>query len=259
MAIEFEIAITFIVYLLFFAWLGYRRGFRAEMTLFIVALFGWIGLMVFGDVVVTLANLFGKFVAFAASGGLGEGGDAAFEALRTAPDIITPANRDSFLFIIWVILVVVTYIVTTTQATQRRQRATPVIPLTPGSLADALAGVFAGRARAAAPPADAQLRGWAVILGIANGLLFASIFLPRLVALLAPQTVPYTGIPDSINPFRILGMGLRVVFDAIGQLWQLIQPEASWVLLVLLTLFLILVAGTLRGGAGGNTGANSQR
>lgn len=259
MSITFEIAITFIVFLLFFGWLGYRRGFRAEMTLFIVALFGWIGLMVFGDVVVTLTNLFGKFVAFALSGGLGEGGDAAFEALRTAPDIITAENRDSFLFVIWVILVVITFVITTTQATQRRQRATPVIPLTPGSLADALAGVFAGQPRAATPPPDARLRGWSVILGIANGLLFASIFLPRLVALLAPQAVTYTGIPDSINPFRILGTGLRVVFDAIGQLWRLIQPEASWVLLILLTLFLILVASTLGGGRGDNAGANSQR
>ncbi|RIK43147.1 MAG: hypothetical protein DCC55_06610 [Chloroflexi bacterium] len=257
MAVEFEIAITFIVYLLFFAWLGYRRGFRAEMTVFLVALLGWIGLMVFGDVVVTLANLFGKFVAFALSGGLGEGGDAAFEALRTAPDVITEANRESFLFVIWVILVVITYVVTTTQATQRRQRGTPVIPLTPGALADALAGVFAGQRRAAAPPPDARLRGWSVILGIANGLLFASIFLPRLLALLAPQTVAYTGIPDSTSPFRILGAGLRVVFDAIGQLWELIQPQGSWVLLILLTLFLILVAGTLRGGRGGNAGANS--
>lgn len=96
-----------------------------------------------------------------------------------------------------------------------------------------------------------------MILGIANGLLFASIFLPRLLALLAPQTVAYTGIPDSTSPFRILGAGLRVVFDAIGQLWELIQPQGSWVLLILLTLFLILVAGTLRGGRGGNAGANS--
>src|SRR5215216_3278681 len=103
---SFEIAITFIVYLLFFAWIGYRRGFRAELTVFMVAFFSWIGLKLFGDVVVRLANLGGKFLAFAASGGLGSGGDAAYDALKTAPDIITAENQDSFLFIIWVILVV---------------------------------------------------------------------------------------------------------------------------------------------------------
>jgi hypothetical protein len=252
MAAEFEIAITFIVYLLFFAWLGYRRGFRAEAALFFVALFGWIGLEWFGDIVVQLANLGGKFFTFALSGGLGGGEEEAFQALQAAPNVITEANRDSFLFIIWVVLVALTYAATSGQAAGSRQRRNDGLPVTPGALIDTLAGVLSGQGRPTSPPPDARLRGWAVIFGIANGLLFASLLLPRLLTLLTPTGATPFGIPEGAGPLRILGSGLRVIADAVGQIWQAIQPQGSWVLLILLTLFLVITAGTLRGGGGKN-------
>jgi hypothetical protein len=249
MSINFEVAITFIVYLLFFAWLGYLRGYRAEMAVFLTGLLGWIALELFGDVVVRVANLGGKFFVFAASGGLGASGDDAFRALADAPDVITAANRESFLFVIWVILVVIAYVVSSNRAARARRRSAGAVPLTPGAFIDTLAGVMSGRGPASAPP-DAGLRGWAAVVGMANGLLFASVFLPRLLALMAPDWVAYYGIPESAGPFSILVAGFQTVFYTIRQLWQWIQPQASWVLLVLLTLFLVLAANTLRGGSG---------
>ena len=229
---QFEIAITFIVYLLFFAWIGYRRGFRAELIVFLVALFSWIGLQLFGDVVVKMANLGGKFIVFATSGGLTASGDEAFDLLKQAPDIITDANRDSFLFVVWVIVVVITYVLTTPTRRQARGGG----PLTAGL------------------PADSRMRGWAVLIGMANGLLFASVFLPRLLALLAPQVVACCGIPEGAGPLQIFLTGMAVVFDTLQQLWHLFGPYGPWILLGLLTLFLLIAVGTLRGGSssGGN-------
>jgi hypothetical protein len=260
MAAESEIAVTFLIYLLFFAWLGYRRGFRAEAMVFLVTLVSWIGLDLFGDIVVRVANLGGKFATFAASGGLSAGEEEALQALQSAPDVITEANRESFLFLIWVLLVVITYMITSRQGGgSGRRSAGGALPVTPGALIDTLAGVLSGQGRPTAPPPDTRLRGWSVIFGIANGLLFASIFLPRLLALLSPQPVVYGGIPEEASPLRLLGAGIGVVADTVRQIWRVIQPEAPWVLLLLLTLFLVLAASTLRGGSGGGSAGSRSR
>lgn len=243
MTAQFEIAITFIIYLFFFAWLGYRRGFRAELLVFLFALGGWLGLQVFGDAVVQIANLGGKFVSFILSGGLGADSDAAFDALKAAPDIITADNREAFLFMVWVVLVVFAYIIGSVMASNSRRRGGSN-PLAPGAIFFSL-------------PPDVRMRGWAVLLGIANGLVYASVFLPRLVALLVPGDVDYAFVPAGAGPFEILGSGLELVFDSLKQLWVALQPLGPLVLLVLLTSFLVIVAGTLRASRGGSGSANA--
>lgn len=242
-----DIAITFLVYLLFFAWLGVRRGFRAELAVFLVGLLGWIGLEQFGDVVIRLFNLFGKFITFAAAGGLGAGGEDAFAALQSAPDIITSGASQSFLFVLWVIILVLTYVGSASATSSPRSRRDAVL-LTPGSLIEALTGVFSGRFTFDRPaPPDARLTGWALLLGIANGLLFAAIFLPRLVALLAPEGSYLVGLPEQVNAFTVLAGGFSILLENLAALWRLVRPQGSLVLLIALTLFLVLVAATLRG------------
>ncbi len=251
-----EIAITFLVYLLFFGWVGVRRGFRAELLTFLAGLVGWVVIQEFGNVFVQLANLTGKFARFATSGGLGGDSAAGFAALQAAPDIITASNRDSFLFLVWVVLLVIAYLMGGSLGGSKRPR-TSMIPLTPGAIVESFAGLMSGQLKAgsSAPP-DARLWGWAVLLGIANGLLYASIFLPRLIALLGGEGVimPY-GI-DEANAFEILGSGLGLIFDNLLLLWHSIGAQAPLALLIVVTLFLIIVAGTLRGSKK-NAGAKS--
>lgn len=247
MTTRIDVAITFVIYLLFFAWVGYRRGFRAELIVFLVALTGWVFSQEFGDVLVRLANLGGKFISFAAAGGLGADADAGFEALRSAPDIITEANREGFLFVVWVLVLVITYIASSNAGNPARRKGS-TIPFTPGAIFETFAGVLTGQVKfgASAPP-DARLRGWAILLGAANGLLFASIFLPRLLALLLPEGVAYPGLPLDANAFQILANGLGAIVDNLERLWDAIRPVGPLVLLLILTLFLVIVADSLRG------------
>jgi hypothetical protein len=152
-----------------------------------------------------------------ASGGLGASPEAAFQASLAAPPLITDQTRPGFLFILWVIILVIAYMVSS-------------LPRYRG-----------GR--------DASRNGWAVLLGMANGLLFASIFLPRLVALLTPAGTPVIGLVPETSVFGLLGSGLRLLFENLSALWAIIRPQSSIVLLLILILFLVLVASTLRTGA----------
>jgi hypothetical protein len=217
MTARLEVLVTFIVYLLFFAWIGWRRGFRPELIVFCTALIAWIVLQEFGDIFVRLANLAGLAVRLVTSGGLSGDPEVALAAIRSAPPVITEQSRPGFLFILWVIVVVLAYIVSSWPH-------------------------FKGKR-------DAGLNGWAILLGMANGLLFASIFLPRLVALLTPEGTPVVGLAAETSLFGFLIRGVRLLFENLSALWALIRPQSSIVLLLMLTLFLVLVASTLRTGA----------
>lgn len=213
-----EIAITFLIYLIFFGWIGGRRGAQKEFAVFLVALGGWLLLQTrVGNVVVRLANLGGKFVTFAQSGGLSANAEAGFQALQSAPDWITETNQQGFFFILWVLLVVLAYV---------------WVSQWPWVLEWPIFG--AGSA------------GWAVLIGIANGLLFASVFLPRLVALVAPANVDYTNLATRANLFGVLGSGFGLLFETARALWASVGEQAPLVLLILLTIFLAVAAGTLR-------------
>jgi len=254
-----EVTITFLLYLIFFAWLGYRRGFRSELIVLLVGLFGWLGLQAFGDVVVKIANLGGKFIAFALSGGLGGDSEAGFAALQKAPDWLTPANQDSFLFLVWVILLMLAYIFSSSPQKSRASQNPLAVPS--DLLVNTLSGLFAGQLNVGSPPPpDNRLRGWAPILGIANGLLYASIFLPRLIALVAPE-VDFALLSEEVNVLGFLGSGLGMLLNLLSQFWELVQPQGALVLLIVLTIFLALVASTLRGGGGrdgNNRGGNNR-
>lgn len=211
-----EVLITFILYLCFFGWIGWRRGFRSELLVFVVSVGAWLVLQRMGDVFVRLANLGGKFVTFAKAGGMSANPDPAFAALKEAPVWVTDETKPGFLFLIWVFVVLVAYIVST-------------IP-------------------ALAPKKNERTGGWAVLLGMANGLFFTSIFLPRLVALIVPQGGDFNQLVDRANILALLSSSVRLTIESLSALWTVIRPQASIVLVILLTLFLVLVASTLRTG-----------
>lgn len=213
---QLEILITVILYTLFFAWIGYQRGSLREAIVAITATLGWIVIQQGGDLLVRIVNLGSKFLAFVRAGGLGADPDSAFPALSNAAPWVTADQRDEFLFIVWVMLLVFAYILSN------------IKPLAKSSKSDA----------------------WAILLGVYNGLLFAAILLPKLATIVRPADA-IAGEPGGIrNVFDVLGGGLTLLRDNVGGLWGLFDPgQRSLVLLVLLTIFLLLAASTIRGSA----------
>jgi hypothetical protein len=214
MSARLEVLITFLLYLCFFAWIGWRRGAKSELIVFATAWLAWLALQEQGDLFVRLANLGGKFVTFVQAGGLSANPDPAFEALRTAPQVVTDDSRQGYLFILWALILLLAYLISSQRAVAK------------GSKSD----------------------GWSILLGLANGLLFASVFLPRLIALVAPEgAIDLTMLIARTDLLGILGPGFGLLLDALAEIWAILEPQSSLVLVLLLTLFLGLAASTLRG------------
>lgn len=215
---QLEVLITFLLYIAFFGWVGYLRGTLSEGIVFGVALTAWLVLQEQGDIFVRIVNLGSKGVAFVRAGGLGENPDAAFGAVSSASPWVTADSRGGFLFLLWAFLLFLAYIISGPKFLGKKSKGD----------------------------------GWAVILGILNGLLYATILLPRLVTLLQPAEVAEAadGATGSIEGFfGVLSGGFALLRDSLGGLWEIFAPsQQSLILLILLTLFLLLVASSLRGG-----------
>lgn len=205
------VIISFLIYLAFFSWLGWRRGARREITLFVVVLLTWIILQEQGNVVVTIANLAGAAFTFATSGGFGGNREAAFAALSNAPELVTAESRQPFLFLVWVAVFVVTYVVTNTSIEDK----------------------------------NSKRNGWAILFGMLNGLFFAAAFVPSLNALFDSEgALPTSG--GAMNFLNLFGGGLRLLGSAIGSLWALVESAGSLGLLLLLTAILVLTAMSIK-------------
>lgn len=214
---QLEVLITFIVYLLFFAWIGWRRGRLREGVVFVVGVGAWLVLQEYGSIFARIVNLFSKFWTFIQSGGLGENQDDAFAALKTAPQIVTADNRSVFLFLLWVLLLVMLYVVT--------------------------GKVLGGKSN------KSDLL--AAFLGMMNGLFYAVIFVPRLTEMMTMVTTTAAGElkrPSLFDLIGILGNGGTLLLTSLTTLWDGVgSSQRSLILLILLTLFLVFVASTLVG------------
>ncbi len=211
------VLITFVVYLGFFAANGLRRGALRELIVLLVALIGWIVLQEQGDIFVRVANLGAKFTAFVEAGGLTENQDEAFKALSDAPSWVTDSTRYGYLFLLWIAVVLFTYFVTNRLI----------------------------------PDKKSESNGWAILLGIANGLFLASVFLPRLVVLFAPEVLYYTPETAVTGDGRasiasFLRNGVFLISQAISHVWALFEPIRPLALLILLTAFLVFVYWTIK-------------
>ena len=228
-SISVQLMISFLIFLVFFGWVGFRRGDRREFTVLLVSVITWLLLLEGGDILVSIVNLGGKLLTVIASGGLSPEGTIAADAGNVEP-WITDANRNGFLFSVWVFVVFITYLVTNKFIKD----------------------------------ASSKSNGWAILWGIANGLFFASIFLPRLVLLFAPtETNPQQASQQLAEEGRgsivsFLSNGFQMITETIGNFWAGLGDLQPYVLLGLLTLFLILVYSSIRGAKIANLGGKSK-
>jgi hypothetical protein len=215
------VIISFAIYLIFFGWLGWRRGARRELTVFLIALIAWLLLQQQGDTVVSIANLGGAAFTFARAGGFGDSSGDALTALGSAPDLVNTDGRQTFLFVMWVMIFVGSY---------------------------ALSNVIIEDKKSAS-------NGWAILFGILNGLFFAVAFGPSLLALFSPDG-QFSIVDDSgLNLLGLVGGGLQLLWNGINSVWGVVLSAGSLGLVILLTLFLVLAAATIKGN--GNAKAKS--
>lgn len=222
MNVQTEILIAFVLYLIIFTWLGWRRGARAELIVLLASVFGWIVLQERGSIFVRLTNFAGKFITLVRAGGLTGDQDAALAALVKAPNIITEESTSAYLFLLWAILVVLAYMISGRKGISKNNKAD----------------------------------GWAVIWGALNGLFFASVLLPRLATLLVPTAtaVATATVPaiDAANeaPLRgfatVLESGFSFIWSNIEVLWGLTEANRSMAIVAAVTVVLALTAISLR-------------
>jgi hypothetical protein len=216
---EAAIIISFIIYLVFFGWLGWRRGARRELTVFLIALVAWLLLQQEGDTVVNFANLGGAAITFAQEGGFSGSPQDALAAVGAAPALVNDDARTPFLFVMWVIIFIGAYALSNVMIEDKQS----------------------------------QRNGWAILFGLLNGLFFAVAFGPSLIALFAPDGDSSVVDEDGLNLSALLASGLEVIWDGISSLWDLIASAGNLGLLLLLTALLVLAAATIRGGAKAKT------
>ena len=220
--------LTLLLYLGFFAWTGLRRGALREGIVFVTAIsvFALLRDPRISGIVVTITNLIPKFLYFARNGGLSSDAaaqDKAVASLKDAPTWVDKASPATFLFIIGALILLLVYWLT-------------------------------NRAKG-----DKGKRGWAILLGLLNGVIFAAIFVPRLysiffggaASLTADGTATPAGSTGGAGLERVgdvLNGGLGQLSQTLGGLWTLVAPQRALVMLLLLTLFLWWAISTLDGG-----------
>lgn len=208
---QVQVLLAFLAYQFFFAWFGAKLGTRKSLWLFLISFGAWFALSQFPQIFVSLANLFGKFVNLLFSGSLGSG-EETFEVLKAAPSVITQENAEAFLFFVWLVVVFFTFFFV-------------IRILKPGSYGNV---------------------GWAILLGIANGLLLAYVVLPRLAGIFLPPGVSFDVLVRQGSIARAVTNSFRLIWESFLAFWRIIEPIAPVFILVSVTLILILAASTLQ-------------
>jgi len=214
---EFQVLMAVLVYLCFFAWIGWRRGLKAELTVFIVALISWVLLQERGSIFVRIANLGIKFLGLLgsslASGNVDE------TAVTGGTDFVQPGSEDAFLFMLWIIIVMLTYVITSRPA-------------------------FASKSKHNA---------WAAITGSLNGLFFLAVLIPKFNQLYDMIGGDTADAPLRTFVGLIIA-SFEFLIQSIMDFWEWIQPLSPTTILVVLTIILALIAISLRRGSGKTTG-----
>jgi len=214
---QIEVLITFVLYLAFFGWIGWMRGRWREGVTLAVALGSWILLQQFGGVFVSIANLTKKFFFLVKAGGLSSNSEtqnAAIASLNGVTPLVTAENRPGFLFVLWVLILILAYVITSR--------------------------LFRGKQN--------KQDGWAFFFGMLSGLLYVTVLLPRLIALVVPGDAAAVQAIRSSDALKVLGSTLTLVRQGLVNLWQVLKPQSSFVILIVLTILLVLIASTLNRG-----------
>lgn len=212
--------ISFVLYILLFAWIGYRRGTFRELTTLIVSIGGFFLLQYSqGSVldIITLGlrfvlssiNLGSRFLASVQAGQLVETDESLF-TLTSASDWISASNGSTVTFLVWAVLLLFAYFLTS-----------KIIPNTRGSLIAAL-------------------------LGIINGLFYSTIFLPLLVSFIFPHVVNEQISPSSSGVQQVLRGSTETIQDIFGDIWSTFEPQQPILVAIGLTVLLVAIVGTLR-------------
>ena len=98
--------------------------------------------------------------------------------------------------------------------------------------------------------AKSPSNGWAILLGLLNGLFYGAVFLPRLVGLIYPDAaLNFSATPAFESFILLIRESFETVADVAGSLWTLIEPARPIVILLILLLIVVGAASTIRGGA----------
>ncbi len=215
---QLQVAIAFALYSFVFGWIGFQRGWARELWVFSVALAVLVVLRLRGDLVINIFNFGFRLIQALLSGGLsadGLTGVGTTDLITPCPDPQTvppvECSGSGFLFLLWVTIVIFTYIFTTS-----------LVRKSPSN-------------------------GWAILVGLLNGLLYASVFLPRLLVLFRPDLVQ---IDQPIILDTMVGLvrtSFSLFWNVLAGFWQLVAPARSFVILLLLILLVVGAASTLRG------------
>lgn len=199
--------LSFILYLSFFAWLGYRRGVTRELTVLIAALLGWFLIEQKGTALVSIANLSGAGIQFMFAGGFNGSEEQAVQAILSADKLVPAAQQARFLYLAWVMGVVLVYLGTNWLI----------------------------------PSSSSQSNGWAILLGALNALLFAIIVMPGLAALFGWSGDISAG-QSKWDLLALLGRGLELLWDGVSAVWAMINPLGPMALVVIMTGILVYAA-----------------
>lgn len=218
--ISIQLMLSFLIFLFVFGWIGLQRGAKRELIVFFTAIASWLILQEKGDIFVSLANLGGKLMALIGAGGLSAEGSAdPLAVVSDAQQLVPDTSEAGFLFLIWIGIMIVAYVFTNNLIKDKNSKA----------------------------------NGWAIIWGIANGLFYASIFLPRLMLLFVPNPTDPLAVNQPIvtdgrgSIATFLSSGFAMVTTAIGNFWAMLGPMQPYALVILLTLFLVLAYSTIKG------------
>jgi hypothetical protein len=215
MTTDTQVLIAFILYLAFFGWIGARRGVWPELVLLVVTVGTWVLLQERGSILVRLTNFAGKFLVLVQSGGLSGSAEDALSAVSTAPNIITDENTNGFLFLVWAAIVLITFIVSSDKRWSKYNKHKVL----------------------------------AVLLGAANGIVFAALLLPVLNQVL--ETSPETATTQAPleNVIGLVNALWNAAFQVIQNFWAWVQPISPTAWLVIITILLLLIAWPMRGAA----------
>ena len=216
---QLQVAIAFGLYSFVFGWIGFNRGWVRESWVFGIAFFTLVFLRLQGDVVIRIVNFGWRLIQILVQGGLTDSGitstgtTTSLITLCPSPQTVPPTdcNSSGFLFLMWVFIVIMTYLITNW-----------VIAKSPSN-------------------------GWAILIGLLNGLLYASVFLPRLLALFRPDLVE---IDQPIVFDTMVGLvrtTMTLVANVLSGFWTLVEPVRPFVILAFLILLVVGAASTLRG------------
>ncbi|HHY55399.1 MAG TPA: hypothetical protein GYA08_08175 [Chloroflexi bacterium] len=216
MTFETQVLIAFILLLGLFGWVGMRRGSYSELIFLGVTLVSWVLLQERGTVVVRITNLGGKFLALLQSGKLtGEDPAEAIQVVQAAPDVVTDASREGFLFLVWALVVIIAFIVTSDARLIKKGKSKQL----------------------------------GFVLGVVNGIVLIALLLPRLSAWLTTTTAAQA-TSGSLNVIVAFVTGLwNLFYQTLQNILQRIGPISPSGWLLIITLLLVLIAWPMRGAA----------